>query len=169
MHCMDTPEGRRECRRGKIKYQQLLAEGAKSAFPVCSERGCSNQIHKNTNTLVRIEIGTLPYVGIPIVNLSELVPGKNCRNRTWPAFLAFEQGGSRALKSVTVSDDMKAKTNKQAWKVCRRKPVDQSNNEPEMLVSPRVVTLQDGTVFLPMNGQRTMSQTGITRHLLLHL
>lgn len=45
------------------------------------------------------------------------------------------------IKSDTVSDDMNGQTNKQAWKVSRTKPVDQ------MLASPRVVTLQDGTVI----------------------
>ena len=51
------------------------------------------------------------------------------------------------IKSDTVSDGMKGQANKQAWKVSRTNPVDQSNNEPEMLASPRVVTLQDGTVI----------------------
>ena len=51
------------------------------------------------------------------------------------------------IKSDTVSDGMKAKTNKQAWKVSRTNPVDESNNEPEIFASPHVVTLQDGTVI----------------------
>lgn len=51
------------------------------------------------------------------------------------------------IKSDAVSDDMKGRTKKQAWKVSRTKPVGQFNNEPEMLTSPRVVTLQDGTVI----------------------
>ena len=51
------------------------------------------------------------------------------------------------IKSDTESDGMKGQANKQAWKVSRTKPVDESNDEPEMLASPRVVTLQDGTVI----------------------
>lgn len=51
------------------------------------------------------------------------------------------------IKSHTVSNDKKGQINKQAWKISRTKPVDQANNEPEMLASPRVVTLQDGTVI----------------------
>jgi hypothetical protein len=56
-----------------------------------------------------------------------------------------EEFGSQ-VKTNAVCNDRTGQANKRAWQVSLTQPTDQSN-ETEMLASPRVVTLQDGTVI----------------------